>query len=82
MTSINRFDSNVYSEELYSFTEEEYADVMATPAVDDEWPGYSEWSEQVERESAPSTLYIDPKDGKVKQIPEPPSRGRIDGIEI
>jgi hypothetical protein len=32
--------------------------------------------------AAPSTLFIDPKDGKVKQIPEPPSRGRIGGIEI
>jgi hypothetical protein len=83
MTSIPNYLSEVYSEELYSITEQEYDEVMSAPAVtDDSWQGYSDWSEQVERESAPSTLYIDPKDGKVKQIPEPPSRGRIDGIEI
>ena len=79
MTSIPNYLSEVYSEELYSITEQEYDEVMSTPAVDDDWAGYSDWSEQVERDSAPSTLY---KDGKVKQIPEPPSRGRIDGIEI
>ena len=55
---------------------------MSTPAVEDGWTGYNEWSTEVEREAAPSTLYIDPKDGKVKQIPEPKSLGRVDGIEL
>ena len=32
--------------------------------------------------AAPSTLYIDPKDGTVRQIPEPKSLGRIGGVEI
>jgi hypothetical protein len=83
MTSIPNYLSEVYSEELYSMTEQEYDEVMIAPAVtDDSWQGYGEWSKEVEASLAPSTLYIDPKDGKVKQVPEPPSRGRIDGIEI
>ena len=82
MTSISRFDSSVQCEEFYNIDPAEMAEVLATPAVDDDWQGYSEWSREVEASLAPSTLYIDPKDGKVKQIPEPPSRGRIGGIEI
>jgi hypothetical protein len=83
MTSIPNYLSEVYSEELYSVSEQEYDEVMSAPAVtDDSWQGYGEWSREVEALLAPSTLYIDPKEGKVKQIPEPPSRGRIDGIEI
>jgi hypothetical protein len=39
-------------------------------------------SEYEEVMAAPSTLYIDPRDGKVKQTPEPPSRGRLGGIEL
>jgi hypothetical protein len=35
-----------------------------------------------ERTIVESTGLIDTKDGKVMQIPEPPSRGRIGGIEI
>jgi hypothetical protein len=82
MTSINSFDSTVQCEEFYTVDPEEMAEVLAAPAVDDSWQGYGEWSREVEASLAPSTLYIDPKDGKVKQIPEPPSRGRIGGIEI
>ena len=82
MNSIPNYLSEVYSEDLYSISESDYDEVMAAPAVDEDWQGYADWSEQVEREAAPSTLYIDPKDGKVKQIPEPKSLGRIDGIEL
>jgi hypothetical protein len=82
MKSINSFDSSVQCEEVFTIDPAEMAEVLAAPAVDDDWQGYSEWSREVEASLAPSTLYIDPKDGKVKQIPEPPSRGRIDGIEI
>jgi hypothetical protein len=82
MKSINSFDSSVQCEEVFTIDPAEMAEVLAAPAVDDDWQGYSEWSGEVEASLAPSTLYIDPKDGKVKQIPEPPSRGRIDGIEI
>ena len=82
MTSIPNYLSEVYSEDLYSISESDYDEVMAAPAVDDNWQGYADWSEHVEREAAPSTLYIDPKDGKVKQIPDPKSLGRINGIEL
>jgi hypothetical protein len=82
MTSINSFDSSVQCEEFYTVDPAEMAEALAAPSIDDDWQGYSEWSREVETSLAPSTLYIDPKDGKVKQLPEPPSRGRIDGIEI
>jgi hypothetical protein len=82
MTSINSFDSSVHCEEFYTVDPQEMAEVLAAPAVDDDWTGYGKWSREVEASLAPSTLYIDPKDGKVKQIPEPPSKGRIGGIEI
>ena len=87
MTSINRFDTAVQCEEFYNIDPQEMAEVMAAPAVDDNWQGYSEWSAEVEanqpqQEAAPSTLYIDPRDGKVKQKPEPKSLGRVDGIEL
>jgi hypothetical protein len=81
MTSINSFDSSVQCEEVFTIDPEEMAEVLAAPAVDDDWQGYGEWSEQVEASLAPSTLYID-KDGRVQQIPEPPSKGRLDGIEL
>jgi len=82
MTSINRFDTAVHCEEVFTIDPEEMAELLAAPAVDYGLAGYSEWSAQIETSLAPSTLYIDPKDGKVRQIPEPPSRGRIGGIEI
>jgi len=82
MTSISLFDTAVQCEEVFTVDPEEMAEVLAAPVVDDSWQGYSDWSREVESQLAPSTLYIDPKDGKVKQTPEPPSRGRIDGIEI
>ena len=47
MTSINTFQMNVYSEELFDFTEEEYAAVMADAG--DEYKGYSEWSQELEQ---------------------------------
>ncbi len=82
MASIPNYLSEVYSEELYSISESDYDEVMAAPAVDENWQGYGEWSRELETRLAPSTLYVDPKDGKVKQIPEPKSLGRVDGIEL
>ena len=50
MTSINTFESNVYSEELFAgISEADYAEVMNAPAVEDEWQGYSEWSQELEQ---------------------------------
>ena len=48
MTSIPKFDSEIYSEELYPFTEADYNEVMAASAVDDGWQGYGEWSQEIE----------------------------------
>ena len=50
MTSINTFESNVYSEELFAgISEADYNEVMQASAVDDGWQGYSEWSQELEQ---------------------------------
>ena len=50
MTSINTFDVNVYSEELFAgISEADYDEVMNASAVEDEWQGYSEWSTGLEQ---------------------------------
>jgi hypothetical protein len=43
MSGYNKFDSERYSEELFSVTEEEHDAVMA-----EMWEGYNEWSEELE----------------------------------
>ena len=47
-TMLNQFLTNVYSEELFDFTEEEYAAVMKDSA-DVIWQGYAEWSQELEQ---------------------------------
>ena len=49
MTSISKFDSEIYSEELYLVSEQEYDEVMCASAVDEGWQGYSEWSTELEQ---------------------------------
>ena len=47
--SINNFDVNVYSEELHQVSEAEHDEVMMLMADDEqEWEGYSDWSQAVE----------------------------------
>ena len=47
--SINKFDVNVYSEELHQVSEAEHDEVMMLMAEDEsQWQGYSEWSQAVE----------------------------------
>ena len=46
MSGYNKFDSERYSEELFSVTEEEHDAVMA-----EMWQGYEQWSEELENES-------------------------------
>ena len=47
--SINKFDVNVYSEELHQVSEAEHDEVMMLMAEDEsEWQGYTEWSQAVE----------------------------------
>lgn len=43
MSSIAKFDSEIYSEELYPVTEADYDAMMA-----DNWEGYNEWSTELE----------------------------------
>jgi hypothetical protein len=60
MTSISKFDSEVYSEEAYSFTEAEYDEVMSASAVEDEeqdgWQAYGEWSAELEQAQFEASL--------------------------
>jgi hypothetical protein len=56
MTSINTFESNVYSEELFAgISEADYNEVMQARAVDDGWQGYSEWSIELEQGEVTNT---------------------------
>ena len=68
MTSYNKFDSNVYSEESFPVTENEYDEAMKEMAEDE---GYY----------TDSRFYFD-EDGKVHEVAEPPSIGRIGGFEL
>ena len=50
MTSIQKFDSEIYSEELYTITETEYDEVMSLMAEDETgWQGYEDWSREQEQ---------------------------------
>jgi hypothetical protein len=55
MSRISKFDSEIHSEELFPFNEEEYSDVMAAP-VEDEWGGYREWSAELEQSQFEASL--------------------------
>ena len=49
MTSIQKFDTEIYSEELHQVSEAEHDEVMMLMAEDEqEWEGYSDWSQAVE----------------------------------
>jgi hypothetical protein len=50
MTSIPKFDSTVYSEELFAgISEADYNEVRGASAVDDGWQGYGEWSQELKQ---------------------------------
>jgi hypothetical protein len=80
MSGYTKFDSEIYSEELYSVSEEDFDEVMNSAPVDDEWTGYAEWSEQVEQTDVDNLTVS--ADGKVIHKAEPKSLGRIGGIEL
>ena len=84
MTSINNFETNVYSEELANITESEYDEVMSLMAEDDSaFEGYSEWSASLDSQVVnESENFIATADGRVHHKPQPKSNGRIGGIEI
>ena len=49
MTSIQKFDTEIYSEEFHQVSEAEHDEVMMLMADDEqEWEGYSDWSQTVE----------------------------------
>ena len=49
MRSISKFDSEIYSEELYAVSESEYDEVMSLMAEDESgWQGYEDWSRKNE----------------------------------
>ena len=78
MTSINDFESNVYSEELHSFSESEFDETMS-----DDWQGYGEWSQALETGVvAESENFIAYANGSVAHKPEPKSNGRYQGVEL
>jgi hypothetical protein len=79
MSDYNTFDSSVYSEEIYPFTESDYDEVMT-----EGWQGYSKWSRELEqvRVVAESENFIAYSDGTVRHKPEPTSNGRLGGIEL
>ena len=72
---LNQFELNVYSEETFPVTEQEHDEVMALMA-DDDFAGYAEWSAELESEN-----FI-VRNGKVEHKPQPPSQGRLGGIEL
>ena len=75
MSGYNKFDAEIYSEELQPVTEQEHDEVMQMMAADD-FSGYGEWSSELESEN------FVVRDGKVYHKPEPKSQGRIGGIEL
>jgi hypothetical protein len=83
MTSINKFDSSVYSEEIAPvISEREYDEVMGLIA-DDDFGGYAEWSASLESPVvAESENFVALANGQVHHKPEPKSNGRVAGIEV
>ena len=65
---LSKFDLNVYSEGSFPVTESEYDEVMKAMAED-------------EGDYTDSRFYL-AKDGKVHEVAEPKSIGRIGGFEL
>jgi hypothetical protein len=80
MSSIDRFLTNVYSEELYQVSEAEYDEVMRLAAEDD-FSGYSDWADSLPFTEGDVENFV-VLDGKVCHKPQPPERERIGGIEV
>ena len=77
MSEYTKFDSQIHSEELFQVSESEHDEVMQMIAAEsDGFAGYSEWSVELESEN-----FI-VRNGKIEHKPQPPSQGRIGGIEL
>ena len=58
MTSISQFESNVYSEEIYSVSEQDFDEVMQMiGAENDAFEGYGEWSAELEQGTITDTTH-------------------------
>lgn len=94
MATLSLFDLQRYSEEMFGYTELEYAEVMREMAegaarIDAKYPvadfsGYEEFSRALETagDEPPAPENFEVRDGKVRHKPEPRSLGRIGGIEL
>lgn len=81
MSGYNKFDVEIYSEELQPVSENEYDEVMAMIAAESEGiQGYGEWSAAIDHSSSTENFVV--RDGKVYHKPEPKSQGRMGGIEL
>ena len=79
MSDYTKFDTEIHSEELQPVTEQEFDEVMAMIAAEnDGWQGYGEWAAETDASAENFTV----RDGKVFHKPEPPSIGRIGGYEL
>jgi hypothetical protein len=74
MSGYNKFDAEIYSEEIQPVTEQEFDEVMAIIA--DEAASYTKFSSELESEN-----FI-VRNGRAYHKPEPPSLGRIGGYEL
>ena len=68
-----------YSEELQPVTEQEFDEVMAEIAAEG-FEGYEEWSAALDQSTSTENFVV--CGGHVFHKPEPPSLGRIGGIEL
>ena len=81
MSGYNKFDAEIYSEELQPVSEAEYDELMAMIAAESEGlEGYGDWSAQLDESLASENFVV--RDGKVYHKPEPKSQGRVGGIEL
>jgi hypothetical protein len=81
MSGYNKFDAEIYSEELQPVSEAEYDEVMAMIAEESEgFEGYGEWSAQLDQHAASENFEV--VNGTVRHKPEPKSIGRIGGFEL
>jgi hypothetical protein len=76
--SIPKFDSERYSEELFTVTESEHDEVMQLMA-DEDFDGYAEWSAALESPASENFVVVN---GRLQHKPEPPSRLRLGGFEL
>jgi hypothetical protein len=77
MSGYNKFDPEIYSEEIQPVTEQEHDEVMMLIAEEGEaMQGYASFSSELESEN-----FI-VRNGRVYHKPEPVSLGRIGGYEL